>query len=106
MSVIMMLHLDGDPGKLEEYAAENQETMAGIVERAKSKGLIAHRFFGDDSGHIVVIDEWPDQESFESFFGEAQQDIGELMQVVGVSNEPQPQFLRVLESHDKVGWES
>jgi heme-degrading monooxygenase HmoA len=106
MSVIMMLHLDGDPGKLEEYASANQEKMAGIVEQAKSRGLIAHRFFGDDNGHIVVIDEWPDAETFQSFFEEAQGEIGPMMQESGITSEPQPQFLRVLETHDKYGWES
>jgi quinol monooxygenase YgiN len=106
MSVIMMLQFDGDPGKLEEYAAANKDTMARIIDRAKSKGLIAHRFFGDDAGHIIVIDEWPDQQSFQSFFEEAQGEIGPMMQEVGISNQPQPQFLRALETHDKYGWES
>jgi hypothetical protein len=105
MSVIVMLHIDGDAGKLEEYAAANKDKMAGIVDRAKDKGLIAHRFFGDDTG-VVVLDEWPDAETFESFFQEAQSEIGPMMQEVGVTSEPQPRFLRALETHDKYGWET
>jgi quinol monooxygenase YgiN len=106
MSVIMMLHIDGDPAKMEEYAAANPEKMEGIRNRAVDKGLIAHRFFGDDAGHIVILDEWPDAESFQSFFSEAESEIGPMMQEVGATSQPQPQFLRVLETHDKYGWES
>jgi quinol monooxygenase YgiN len=106
VSVIMMLQVDGDPAKLEEFAAANPDKMEGIRNRAVEKGLIAHRFFGDDNGHILVVDEWPDAESFQSFFEEAQDEIGSMMQEVGVTSQPQPRFLRVLDSHDKYGWES
>jgi quinol monooxygenase YgiN len=106
MSVIMVLQMDGDPAKFEEYAAANPEKMEGIRNRAVDKGLIAHRFFADDAGHVLVVDEWPDRESFESFFGEVQPEVGEMLQAVGVTGEPHPQYLRVLETHDKYGWES
>ena len=106
MSVIMVLQMDGDPAKFEEYAAANPEKMSGIRDRAVERGLIAHRFFADDNGHVLVVDEWPDRETFEGFFGETQQEIGPMLQEVGVTGEPQPQFLRVLETHDKYGWES
>jgi quinol monooxygenase YgiN len=103
MSVIVMLHIDGDPDKLEEFASANKEKMAGIVDRAKGKGLIAHRFYGDENG-LVVLDEWPDAESFQSFFEEAQGEIGPMMQEVGSTSEPRPRFLRALETHDRYGW--
>jgi quinol monooxygenase YgiN len=106
MSVIVMLQLDADPAKMEEFAAANKDKMSGIVGRAKDRGLIAHRFFGDDAGHVIVLDEWPDAESFQSFFSESESEIGPMLQEVGVSNQPQPQFLRALETHDKHGWES
>jgi hypothetical protein len=42
--------------------------MQGILEAAKRHGLIAHRFYGsDDGGSLMVLDEWPDRQSFESF---------------------------------------
>lgn len=106
MSVIVMLQFDGDPAKLEEFSRSNPGKMEGIRSRAVDKGLIAHRFFGDDAGHIIVVDEWPDAESFQSFFGEAQDEIGPMMQEVGVTGEPQPRFLRVLETDDKYGWDA
>jgi hypothetical protein len=105
MSVIVMLQMDGDAGQLEQYAESNQEKMADVVGQAKDHGLIAHRFFGDDNGHLYVIDEWPDAQSFQAFFGEAQAEIGPMMQAAGVTSQPQPQVLRVLETHDKYGWD-
>jgi hypothetical protein len=41
-------------------------------------GLIAHRWYGAD-GEFMAIDEWPDAESFQAFFDEAQPDIGPVM---------------------------
>lgn len=104
MSVIMTLQMRGDPAAAERYAAENQDAMAAIVERAVSHGLIAHRFYGAD-GQILVVDEWPDEQSCQEFFAEAQPQIQQMMQASGVSEEPHPIFWRKLEMHDDVGWE-
>jgi hypothetical protein len=107
MSVIMTLRLDGDPAKMEEWAAANPEKMAGIIELAKGHGLIAHRFVGALEGNrMMVADEWPDVESFQAFFAEAEPEIGPMMGAVGVTNEPQPEFWRTLETHDKYGWQA
>jgi hypothetical protein len=105
MSVIVTLRLDGDPAKLEEFAAANPDKMAGIVEAAKKHGLVAHRFVGALEGnHIMVADEWPDVESFQAFFAEAESEIGPMMGAAGVTNEPHPEFWRTLETNDKYGW--
>ena len=103
MSVIMTLQLHGDPAAAERYAAENQDAMAAIVERAVSHGLIAHRFYGTD-GQILVVDEWPDEESCQKFFAEAQPQIQRIMEAAGAAEEPHPNFWRKLEMHDDVGW--
>ncbi|MBV8942194.1 MAG: hypothetical protein JO240_10705 [Solirubrobacterales bacterium] len=104
MSVIMMLSMNGDAKKLEEHAAGDREGMQAIVASAKQHGLIAHRFYGSDDGQIMVVDEWPDEQSFLSFFEETRERIGPLMQAAGVTSEPQPKFLRKLETHDEYGW--
>jgi quinol monooxygenase YgiN len=104
MSVIVTLRLSGDPAKLEEYAAANQEHLQGIVEAAKGYGLIAHRFYGTDDGKIMVADEWPDAESFQAFFAEQQPQIDPIMAAVGVVDEPEVDFWRRLEAHDEYGW--
>ena len=66
MSVIMTFRATGNPDELERRAAQNPEGMRSIAERAKEHGLIAHRFYGSD-GKIMVVDEWPDAESFQRF---------------------------------------
>jgi heme-degrading monooxygenase HmoA len=104
MSVIMTMWAMGDPKKLEEHAGSNADTMESILEAAKGRGLIAHRFFGSDDGQIMVLDEWPDEQSFQSFFSEQQDRIQPLMQASGITSEPQVRFWRKLETHDEYGW--
>ena len=107
MSVIVMIRIDVDPAKFEEGAAKDPERMAAIRDRAVGNGLIAHRFLGNDqSGKAMVVDEWESAEQFQAFFESTGQEIGQMMGELGVTNQPAPEFWRVLESHDKYGWES
>jgi len=103
MSVIMTLRVSGDPDKLERLAGENRDMISGISERAKKHGIIAHRFYGSE-GQIMVVDEWPDPESFHAFFEAEQATIGPMMEQVTTS-EPEITFWRKLETGDDVGWE-
>jgi hypothetical protein len=52
----------------------------------------------------MVVDEWPDAESFKRFFEGEQDTIGPMMAEVTTS-EPEVTFWRKLETHDEVGWE-
>jgi hypothetical protein len=106
MSVIVTVWFKGDPKKFEQVAGDNPDRMQEILEQAKEQGLIAHRFYGTDDGQIIAIDEWPDAESFQRFFEGAGDKIQPLMQDVGVTEEPQPNFWRKLETNDDYGWES
>ena len=106
MSVIMTLRANGDPAQLERRAAGNPDAMRAISDRAKEHGLIALRFYGSDDGQIMVVDEWPDPDSFRAFFEEMRAEIEPLMREVGVTAEPEVTFWRKLESHDEVGWEA
>ena len=103
MSVIMTLVLQGDPAAAERYAAENPEAMSGVRDHAVEHGLIAHRFYGSE-GQLMVVDEWPDAESFLSFFGHVEAEVAAMMEAAGVSGEPQPVFWRKLDTHDDYGW--
>jgi heme-degrading monooxygenase HmoA len=103
MSVIMTLWAQGDPDKFESAAQQNTDRLQEIVEAAKSNGLIAHRFYGTE-GQIMVVDEWPDEQSFRSFFEGNQDKIQPLMQEGGVTSEPQIRFWRKLDTGDDVGW--
>jgi hypothetical protein len=104
MSVIMTFRAKGDPSELERRAGENPELMKRIRDRAKEHGLIAHRFYGGQNGEIMVLDEWPDPDSFQAFFGEMREEIEPLMRDVGVTAEPEVIFWQKLETHDDYGW--
>jgi len=105
VSVIMTMWMRGDPGKLEQHVAANTEELQGITDAAKRHGLIAHRFYGSDDGQIMVVDEWPDERSFQAFFDETRERIEPLMRAAGVSSEPQIRFWRKLDTGDEVGWD-
>ena len=105
MSVIMTLNVTGDPKKIEQFASENKEKMQAVLEAAKGHGLIAHRFYGsDDGGRLMVLDEWPDRQSFESFFREQESQIRPMMEAAGATAEPEPSFWYQLATHDEFGW--
>jgi heme-degrading monooxygenase HmoA len=106
MSVIVMLQIDLDPAKFEEVAAKDPDRMAAIRDRAVGNGLIAHRFLGNEqAGKVMVADEWESAEQFQAFFEATGAEIGAMMGEMGVTSQPAPEFWRVLESHDKYGWE-
>src|SRR3954464_8996693 len=104
MSVIMTLRAHGDPNELKKRAAANPDAIRAISDRAKEHGLIAHRFYGSEDGQIMVVDEWPDPGSLQTFFEESRSEIEPLMREVGVTADPEITFWRKLESHDEVGW--
>lgn len=104
MSVIMTFLVQGDPDQLERRAAANPDAMRALAERAREHGLIAHRFYGSD-GQIMVLDEWPDPESFQRFFESTREEIEPMMREVS-SSEPVITFWRKLDTHDDVGWDA
>jgi hypothetical protein len=99
VSVLMTLRVQGDPKAIE---AAEAETLTTITDRARKHGLISHHFFGTDT-EILVVDEWPDEESFRSFFEEASPDIMEMMDRAGVTTRPEPEFWRHLDVKDDIG---
>jgi hypothetical protein len=104
MSVLMTMVLKGDAAAVERYAAENPDAMRAIVDHAIEHGLIGHRFYGSDDGQLMVVDEWPDAESFHHFFGHVADQVMPLMQAAGVTEEPNPVFWRELDTNDAHGW--
>jgi len=105
MSVIMRLQVVGDPKAVEQFASDNTEKARSILEAAKRHGLIAHRFYGsEDGGSVMVLDEWPDRQSFESFFQEQASEIQPMFEAAGVRAQIEPTFWRELTTHDAYGW--
>jgi quinol monooxygenase YgiN len=105
MSVIVTVRVKADPRKLEELASSDPGRFKAVSDAAKPHGVIAHRFYGSENGEVLVIDEWPDAESFHAFFQEQQGTIGPLMQEVGATSAPEVSVWRKLETHDEIGWE-
>lgn len=100
MTVLMTATIDVDAKKLEEVARQDQESLRRISQRAKEYGLIAHRFYGNDTGTLVV-DLWPDEASFQKFYA-ASPDIAEVMAKAGATSAPQITFYRPLAVDDAV----
>ena len=104
MSVIVTVSVKADGAKLEEWAAANRDTLTAIVDQAKQHGCIAHRFYSDGSGNVMVLDEWPDGESFHAFFQGSMAEIGPMIAAADGQGEPQVSVWNELETHDQVGW--
>jgi heme-degrading monooxygenase HmoA len=100
MSVMVGIRLDVDPARFEQVIAENAEKVKEISERGRSKGAIHHQFLAGD-GVVMVADEWDTAEHFQAFWEESGEDIGPLMAQAGMTNEPQPVFLRPLDTADR-----
>ena len=100
MSVLVTLRVKGDGTKLERFAAENPGLLDSTAERGKDHGVISHHFYGNDS-EIIVVDEWPSEDSFHAFFA-ASPEIKGYMETAGATSPPEITFWRKLETHDDV----
>jgi hypothetical protein len=100
MSVIVVLRIPGNPDDLEQYAAgPGGELMQKISGAGKAAGAIHHMFAAGD-GEVLVIDEWPDAETFQGFFS-SQTDIADVMRAAGAQGAPTISFYRKLDTPDK-----
>ena len=97
VSVLMTLRVSGDTKAIEATAPE---VLKNITDRAKEYGVISHHFYGTDS-EVLVVDEWPDEESFQKFF-DASPDVGEMMQRAG-AGQPDISFWHHLDVDDDIG---
>lgn len=98
MSVIVIVRLTVDPANVERLWQERPSDFETVAAEARAAGAISHRWgFGD--GQIVGIDEWPDAESFQSFFS-SNATIPELMQAAGVQGPPEPEIFDAKDAPD------
>jgi heme-degrading monooxygenase HmoA len=104
MSVLVTIWMRGDAKKFEQIAVDDPDRMRSIADRGREHGAIAHRFYATDDGDVMVVDEWPDAESFNRFFESMQSEVGPLMADAGVTGEPAIRFWRKLETGDEIGW--
>jgi hypothetical protein len=100
MSVMVVVRIPGDPADLERYAAgPGGDIMRRISDAGKAAGAVRHSFAGGDN-EVVIIDEWPDGESFQAFFG-GQPEIADVMRDAGARGEPQISIYRKLATPDQ-----
>ncbi|MDX2972595.1 hypothetical protein PWY87_21020 [Kribbella solani] len=102
MSVLMTLRVTGDPTAVEKLGADNGALFQGVVADARSRGVISHHFYGNGA-EVFVVDEWPDEASFQGFFEHAGPRIQQIMAAAGVTAEPSIEYWRHLEVGDDVG---
>jgi quinol monooxygenase YgiN len=98
LSIFTILRVKADPKTFEQYANANAEMMRGIAAESRTAGATRHAFAGGD-GEVLVIDEWPDEESFQQFFA-SQKEIPRLMQEGGAQGAPEISFYRKLDTPD------
>lgn len=100
MSVIMVLKVSGNPDDLERYAkGPGAEVMRRVAEAGKAAGAKSHLFAAGDN-EVLVVDEWPDEQSFQNFFA-GQPEIPDIMRDGGAQGQPQISFYRVLDTPDR-----
>jgi hypothetical protein len=86
MSVIVIGRMKVDPANVEKLWADRKADFDAVAAAAKQAGAIHHRWaFGD--GEVLIIDEWPDADSFNGFFS-SQTKIADLMAAGGVQGPP------------------
>ena len=105
MSVFMTMTISGNAGGMEQWAKDHPDKMQKVLESAKRHGLIAHRFYGSqDGGNLLVLDEWPDRQSFESFFQEEEAELQPMFEAVRAEGQPEPMYWQELTTGDAYGW--
>ena len=100
MSIIVTLRIKGNPADLERYAAgAGGDVMRRIGEAGRKAGCIRHQFGGGD-GEVIVVDEWPDEQSFQAFFSD-QTEIADVMRDGGAQGPPEISFYRMLDTPEQ-----
>jgi hypothetical protein len=100
MSVLMTLRVSGDPKGVEGL---DTDKIRAIAATAKSYGAIRHRFFTNGS-EVLVVDEWPDRESFQKFF-DGTPEIADVMAAAGVTAQPSVEFFDRMDVDDALNWD-
>ncbi len=92
MSVIVIARFTvSDVGKALDFARNNADVPEEITVYGKSLGQIGHRMT-TDGNDLVVIDEWPDADTFNTFFAGATR-MGEFLSGAGIVGEPEVTIL-------------
>jgi hypothetical protein len=93
MSVLVVVKVSGDTDAFQKALADRADEFVAVIDRAKSMGVIHHRF-GIGDGYILAVDEWETAEGFEQFFGDPK--MHEFVASIGA--DPTPPEITVTEA--------
>ncbi len=97
MSVVVIARFPSDdPGKALEWARAHSDIPEEITAHGRSLGQIGHRIVLGEK-ELVVIDEWPNEESFQTFFSGAPR-MQELLSGTGLSSDPVISILQAVDA--------
>jgi hypothetical protein len=99
MSVMMIMHVPADPSKLAAYAAGPGGAVLEKVGQAGRAAGAVHHMFAAGKNEVVVVDEWPDEQTFRTFF-DGQPEIADIMREAGATGEPTIEFYPRVDTPD------
>ena len=100
MAILMTLKVPADSDKLLQFTKDNPDALRNISDKAKPYGVISHKFYAS-GGEVLVVDEWPDEASFQAFFAAAPE-IQDLMAAAAATAEPEVTFWTKLDTGDEI----
>ncbi len=101
MSVLMTLRVRGDATQMEALAEKDPTLFPAVAGKGKEMGATYHRFYATDT-EVLVIDEWPDEATFQAFF-DSTPEIATVMGEAGVTTAPEITFWRKVDLGDDIG---
>jgi hypothetical protein len=102
MSVMISLRMAIDPDRFEEVVGNDPPRLERISQRAREAGCISHAFYANAAGgELLVVDEWPDADSFMGFFEGSMDEIVPMMTEAGMTERPTPTVWRQLDTPDR-----
>lgn len=101
MSVMMGLRMAVDPDRFQQVIDANPDRLTHIADQARDAGCIHHAFYANAAGgEMLVVDEWPDRESFLGFFESSMDEIAPMMAEAGMTDRPTPVFWHRMDTPD------
>jgi hypothetical protein len=95
-----MTHIPVQVSDFERVTKEHEDTFTAVSAEGKTAGAIRHCFLEDTDGTLIVLDEWPTEEAFHTFF-DGQKEIPGLMAAAGMSGPPSTTSYRILDTPDR-----
>jgi hypothetical protein len=100
VNVIVMTHIPGDVADFERVVKDQADTFVAVSAEGKAAGAVHHCFVEASDGGVLIIDEWPSEEAFQTFFS-SQEEIPKLMAAGGATGAPVTTSHRIIDTPDR-----